>query len=540
LQRRQAERLISVNAPEQFANLKCSAEQSIRNLLPSDMHLEVCKRGENDRSAERDRGWLVERQSDWCLGVCIRPRQAGCRVHWVILIAAIASLVTSDAMAISGKRSSVCGAWNNYCEGPSPTPRVEPRPEELRAARQQREAIQLNESANDAVRAGNNHRAAELYRAALRLSPDDPVIGANLLETEGVIAWEAENFELALRNIKQAHALRPLKHRADYISQLNQLIADKIRAARERAAEAERKALEYASEGARRQAQEMRDIMRAPVETQSAHEKRFPPPPPPIVPKNRALIGGMTWEYGTYAMNVPTSLSRDRALHSRLVKEFVDRMKLRGVKEDRLFDPKDYNFILGVARSSNVWGDLPRVLLDDLDRGRATPAMQREYDLLRNRTFDALDCHSNGAMICLAALSKSHITLTEPKIVRLFGPQITHGALVQWQDLATKHKLDLRIYFNDGDAVPRISYLAQYLIGVHLGSGFSEFTEAAKDTLPVTEAVAREILLGDGLKAKIERDVPSAKVQSFTCGYVRDIHFWSNCHKLSVYQNFIQ
>lgn len=469
-----------------------------------------------------------------------RRLRAGLRVHSIFVITSAALLIPGEAGAISGKKSSVCGSWNNYCEGPSPTPRVQPRPEDLQAARQKRDASQLNESANDAVRAGNNHRAAELYREALRFSPDDPVIRANLLETEGIIAWEVENYELALRNIKHAHALRPLKHRADYISSLSQLIADRVRAERERAAEAERKALEYAAEGAKRQAQELRESMRAPVETQSAHEKRFPPPPPPVLPKNRALIGGMTWEYGTYAMNVPTGLSGEKARRARLESErqFKGRLKLAGIREDKDFELKEYNFILGVARSSKVWGDLGRVLLDDLKRGRATPSMQREYDLLRGRTFDALDCHSNGAMICLAALSNNHITLTEPRIVRLFGPQITHGALVEWQGLATTHKLDLRIYFNDGDAVPRISYLAQYLMSKYAGS--PELTETVKDTIPVAEAVAREILLGDGLKIKIERDVPSAKVQSFTCGYVRDILFWNNCHKLSVYQNFLR
>jgi hypothetical protein len=264
------------------------------------------------------------------------------------------------------------------------------------------------------------------------------------------------------------------------------------------------------------------------------HDRRFPEPPSPSdQPKNRALIGGMTWVFGEYAMNVPQNLTGEQARLARAESErqFFGRLELAGVPKDRFIAPEHYNFILGVAYHTNVVIDLPRAYADNLARGRATPGMQKEYDVLRGRTFDALDCHSNGAMLCLAGLANDDIKLIEPKIVRLMGPQITPEALLEWQRLSTERKIDLQIYINDGDPVPRISYMAKYLLPNNSGS--------PAERLALIPNVLKEAVFGTGLKDQIEKEVPSAHVYSFGCGSGAFRYSVGECHDLRAYQNFI-
>lgn len=263
----------------------------------------------------------------------------------------------------------------------------------------------------------------------------------------------------------------------------------------------------------------------------SEHDRRFPEPPSPTgLPKNRALIGGQTWLFGEYAMNVPQGLTGEAARQARLEseKQFFGRLELAGIPKDRFIAPESYNFIIGVAQSSGVIGDLPRVYADNLSRGRATPAVQKEYNLLRGRTFDALDCHSNGAMLCLAGLANNDIKLVEPRVVRLMGPQITPAALEEWQRLAQSRNIDLRIYFNDGDPVPRISYMASYL---------TPNSNSLGQRLGAIPNVLKEAVFGTGLKDQIEKEVPAAKVYSFSCSGSDSFRYSiSACHDLRTYQ----
>jgi len=267
----------------------------------------------------------------------------------------------------------------------------------------------------------------------------------------------------------------------------------------------------------------------------SEHDRRFPEPPlPDGLPKNRALVGGQTWVFGEYAMNVPQGLTGEAARLARLEseKQFFGRLELAGIPKDHFIAPESYNFIIGVAYSTGVIADLPRVFADNLSRGRATAVLQKQYDLLRGRTFDALDCHSNGAMLCLAGLENNEIKLVEPRVVRLMGPQITPAALAEWQRLAQSQNFDLKIYINDGDPVPRVSYLASYLL--------PNAAPSVGQRVGAIPNVLKEAVFGTGLQAQIEKEVPAAKVYRLGCTGGDTFRYSFSCHDLRSYQGSVQ
>lgn len=106
-------------------------------------------------------------------------------------------------------------------------------------------------------------------------------------------------------------------------------------------------------------------------------------------------------------------------------------------------------------------------------------------------------------VFCLAGLANNEIKLVEPRIVQLMGPQITPAALAEWQRLAQSQNFDLRIYINDGDPVPRVSYLASYLV--------PNAAPSVGQRVGAIPNVLKEAVFGTGLQAQIEKEVPAAK-----------------------------
>jgi hypothetical protein len=249
--------------------------------------------------------------------------------------------------------------------------------------------------------------------------------------------------------------------------------------------------------------------------------------PAPFRHSPHGLIGGMEWMTGIYAMNVPTGLSGEQARRAREESErqFFARLKLAGILPENFIDPKHYDFIIGIAESTNGFGDLTkRVMWDNLAKGRATPLLQKEYDLIRGRSFDILDCHSNGAMICLAAIANDHVKLTGQGPVRLFGPQITPSGMKEWQRLAEKNHFNLEIYYNSGDPVPRLSYAANELLPLKIISPVERYS------------ISKEVFAGTGLQDLIRRNAPSAKIVTSDCGggFFR---YSIDCHLFKWYQS---
>ena len=238
------------------------------------------------------------------------------------------------------------------------------------------------------------------------------------------------------------------------------------------------------------------------------------PPPPwegtsskPREYKNEGngLIGGTTWIYG---YNVPPG--SNPAVRTHAEEALRTQMKLAGVNEREFVNTKDYNFILGMAASHSAATDLrKRVKADDASEGEYTVEHQPLYASLRGRQFNRLDCHSNGAMICLAALTRED---ARAEHVRLFGPQITQESLADWQRLINEGKVkDVQLYINRGDPVPGVSYL-----GTH-------------------KTAVSKLLLNDSLREEIHRDAPGIRVQFNDCpdrGFFLDL----KCHDMQLYQ----
>jgi len=177
------------------------------------------------------------------------------------------------------------------------------------------------------------------------------------------------------------------------------------------------------------------------------------------------LVGGTSWELATYFRDVPPDqTAAQRAMADKMLRAQLDRA---GIDPARFAAIKDYDFIIGLATSKWAIKDVPqRVIFDQLMSGRATPAIQEQYNLLKHKSFDVLDCHSNGAMICLAALANGDITA---RMVRLLGPQLSPDAMAEWLTLLDHRGLgnkidDLEIVIGAKDPVPPASYYSDRLL----------------------------------------------------------------------------
>jgi hypothetical protein len=246
------------------------------------------------------------------------------------------------------------------------------------------------------------------------------------------------------------------------------------------------------------------------------HERRFPAPPSPCQNNcvKLGLVVGIAQEYQTFHY---TPLPGQRAAAEI---EYYERLERAGVRPDYFVRLKDYDYVIGLAVSSNKLNDIGmRGVWDNFASGRATPVLQKKYDELRGKIFGTLDCYSNGAMICLAALANRHASA---KTVRLIGPQITELAMLEWNGLLRRGEIDrLQIFINRGDPVPPISTVANYLVpGVR--------------THTYSLMAVNAILDRSGLRDDIARNAPRAEVIVLNCrsaGYT----FTMACHTLESY-----
>ena len=149
-------------------------------------------------------------------------------------------------------------------------------------------------------------------------------------------------------------------------------------------------------------------------------------------------------------------------------RERADRM-IRMMLRDRdgkppaaYLDTRDYDFLIGIASSHDNLRDLRnRVIADNMSAGRYSLEAQVLYGKIKGRSFDVLDCHSNGAMVCLAALYHRDASARH---VRLFGPQISAEALAMWDQLVRSGQVgSIEVYIAERDPIPTASYLLDRL-----------------------------------------------------------------------------
>lgn len=217
------------------------------------------------------------------------------------------------------------------------------------------------------------------------------------------------------------------------------------------------------------------------------------------------LVGGTTWIYG---YNVPPGPEGEE-LRARMLEMLDLNRKLAGVKKEDFIDPKEYNFIVGVGAAYEAFDDLRRrVIRDQWEGGHFSAENQGLYASLRNREFDRLDCHSNGAMVCLAALELGDV---KTKHLRLFGPQITAESLLHWQHMVEEGKVSkVELYINKGDPVPGFSFVA--------GGG-----------------TIRSLYSSDALRNQIGAKAPGIYVKVLDCPGRQKVIDIKVCHSLNTY-----
>lgn len=225
------------------------------------------------------------------------------------------------------------------------------------------------------------------------------------------------------------------------------------------------------------------------------------------VPSGRGLVGGTRWITGYNVQNA------DPTLVTRAHEMMEAQMRLAGLPYSDGVDFNRYNFVLGIAASVGLKTDLEsRVVFDEYREGQYSAENQAVYNSLKGRQFNELACHSNGAMVCLAALTNNDVIADN---VTLYGPQITVESLKMWDAMVRSGKVkSVQIMVNRGDPVPPFS--------LAIGGG------AAEAGLLSGIALLRPPTFVD----VIHQTAPQITVRSFDCSAYPSL----SCHGMEVYK----
>lgn len=445
--------------------------------------------------------------------------------------------------------------------GPAPRPPSVYRPNPGPSA-SDAEAARYNEiwsQAQAAFAAKNYALALQLYEQAVALNPG-PAGKGNIEFVKGLMAWNSDPrsalafFQNRRRYLDQYDAPESAQLRAgnaNYIAQLESIIAAQDQAARDQAdlsAAAGRAAAEInqaradADHAAALAAQRESNEIAAADRQVAAFEAGANPTPgfaqvkasagglmaatdepsspsPRIISRDgrtyqvsgNGMIGGTVWITGFNVQNANPAMVKKADLM------MAEQMRLAGMSYADGVDFQRYNFVLGIAASTNTVVDLAtRVVFDEYKNGQYTAQNQAAYDSLKGRQFDELGCHSNGAMICLAALENHDIVANK---VVLYGPQITVESLKMWDELVREHKVaSVQIYANSGDPVPPLSLaIGGGSIGSYLVTSFA-------------------LLHAASFADVIHRTAPDLALTTFTCASRPDL----SCHDAELYKTNVQ
>lgn len=223
------------------------------------------------------------------------------------------------------------------------------------------------------------------------------------------------------------------------------------------------------------------------------------------------MIGGTSW---ITSFNVQGA---NPAVVRKAHQMMAEQMRLAGQAYADGIDFQRYNFVLGIAASTDVLDDLAsRVVFEEYKNGQFSAETQAGYDSLKGRQFDELACHSNGAMVCLAALENRDVVADK---VVLYGPQITVESLKMWDELVREHKVgSVQIYVNSGDPVPPVSLaIGGGMVGPYLVSSMALMRPASFVDI-------------------IRETAPELSVRSLSCASSPDL----DCHGMAVYNRNVQ
>ncbi|MFN0315732.1 MAG: hypothetical protein ACKVQA_11930 [Burkholderiales bacterium] len=175
----------------------------------------------------------------------------------------------------------------------------------------------------------------------------------------------------------------------------------------------------------------------------------------------RGLVGGTTWTYGFRRPYVKCEKKCQDGMKRNLEGQLTlfcssQRNPKACLAAGLPFTPDMYDLVVSMGSSHSAIEDLAtRVLFDGATFGEFSRQNKEIFASLKGREFATLDCHSNGALVCLAALRSGD---THAKEVRLFGPQMNPEAAKRWQEYAANTNTTIKIYINNGDPVTAISW----------------------------------------------------------------------------------
>ncbi len=175
-------------------------------------------------------------------------------------------------------------------------------------------------------------------------------------------------------------------------------------------------------------------------------------------------------------------------------------------------DLQRYSFGIGVAESTTEWYDLiDRVIVDQFTRVPTRQTGTSGYNAIKGRRFEQLDCHSNGAMLCLLALYRDDARAGD---VVLYGPQLTANSAALWNRLLNEGKIrSLRIIVNENDPITPLTLLVS--------------------SSPTSWLRARALLFDRStLRQTVAEMIPGASVTTRPCA-----SDWPtlNCHRMTAY-----
>lgn len=236
----------------------------------------------------------------------------------------------------------------------------------------------------------------------------------------------------------------------------------------------------------------------------------------PYKPSGNGMVGGTGWIVG-YNVQKPTPelIAKSRAM-------LAEQERLAGHTYADAIDFNHYNFVIGIAADTDFgWDLVKRVGVgDEMTEGQYSIENQPGYAALAGRSFHDLACHSNGAMVCLAALETKDVKADN---VTLYGPQITQGALQQWDELVRSGQAkSVTLVVNSGDPVPPLSLAFEDYVSSRLEG--REETYANKALLDTKE-----------LRSAVNETAPRLLVHVYNCSF--SVSDPLHCHGMATYKS---
>jgi hypothetical protein len=173
------------------------------------------------------------------------------------------------------------------------------------------------------------------------------------------------------------------------------------------------------------------------------------------------LVGGTTWTYGFKHPKGDCDAACMEQIRRKVYAQHLKYCSAQSdpegcIKDGPPFTPDLYTFVTSMASYNTALQDLSeRVAFDSVTYGEFSRQHQEMFKDLKGKNFETLDCHSNGAMLCLAALRSGD---TKAREVRLFGPQINEASAKIWYEYARKNNVKVTVFINNGDPVPVVSW----------------------------------------------------------------------------------